>query len=135
MKPDHRGKWIFGLLLGAWLLVVAWQIEEHHRVVEAAKTDLRGRSHEIANTLSAVTRALMFRGVVIQNRLEPVLKELESDPFSTTAKLLYLGLLNTDGKPIVSVGDTNLFPGESFAGTELWSDNSAVFVWPVEWPS
>jgi len=134
MKPDNRGKWVFGLLLGAWLVVVAWQIEEHHRVVEAAKTDLRGRSHEIADTLSAVTRALMFRGVVTQNRIEPLLKELESDPFSTTVKLLYLGLLNTDGKPIVSVGDTNLFPGESFAGTELWSDNNVVFVWPVQWP-
>jgi signal transduction histidine kinase len=132
MKPDQRGKWVFGLLLGAWLLVVAWQIEEHHRLVEAAQSDLRGRSREIAGTLSAVTRALVFRGVAVQDRLEPVLQELIRDRTNSAVKLLYLGLLNTEGKPIVAVGSTNLFPGESFAGNELWSDTNVIFVWPVE---
>jgi signal transduction histidine kinase len=132
MKPDQRGKWVFGLLLGAWLLVIAWEIEEHHRVVEAAKSDLRSRSHGIAGTLSAVTRALKFRDAVIQDRLEPVLQELISDRINASVKLFYLGLLNTEGKPIVAVGDTNLFPGENFVGNELWSDTNVVFVWPVE---
>ena len=131
MKPDQRGKWVFGLLLGTWLLVIAWQIEEHHRLVEAAKSDLRGRSREIAGTLSAVTRALRFHDAVIQDRLEPVLTELVKDRTNSAVKLLYLGLLNTEGKPIVAVGSTNLFPGESFAG-ELWSDTNVIFVWPVE---
>jgi signal transduction histidine kinase len=132
MKPDQRGKWVFGLLLGAWLLVIAWQIEEHHGVVDAAKSDLRSRSHGIAGTLSAVTRALKFHDAVIQDRLEPVLKELISDRLNASVKLFYLGLLNTEGQPIVAVGDTNLFPGESFAGNELWSDTNVIFVWPVE---
>ncbi len=131
MKPDQRGKWVFGLLLGAWLLVIAWQIEEHHHLVGAAQSDLRGRSREIAGTLSAVTRALDFRNTVIQERLEPVLHELIQDRTNSIVKLLYLGLLNTEGKPIVADGDTNLFPGESFAG-ERWSDTNVIFVWPVE---
>ena len=113
------------------MLVIAWQIEEHHRLVAAAQSDLRSRSREIAGTLSAVTRALKFRDAVIQDRLEPVLKELISDRTSSAVKLLYLGLLNTEGKPIVADGDTNLFPGESFAG-ERWSGTNVIFVWPVE---
>jgi signal transduction histidine kinase len=132
VKPERRSQWVLGLLLGAWLLVVGWQIEEHHRVVAAAQSDLRSRSRGIANTLSAVTRALQFRGAVVQNRLEPVLKELVDDPNHTAVKLFYLGLLNTDGHPIVSVGDTNLFSQGAVAGNELWSDDNVTFVWPVE---
>ncbi|MGA2029054.1 MAG: hypothetical protein ABSG87_03165, partial [Verrucomicrobiota bacterium] len=61
MELKRRNTLIYGLLLGVWLLVVGWQVEEHHRVQESAKTDLRNRSNEIANTLSAVIRALRFR--------------------------------------------------------------------------
>ena len=69
MNPERPSPWAAGLLLGAWLLVVGWQTEEHLRVVESAKTDLRSQSHEIANTVSAVIRAARFRGVVVQDRL------------------------------------------------------------------
>ena len=62
MELKRRSTLIYGLLLGVWLLVVAWQIEEHSRVQEAAKRNLRSRSTEIGNTLSAVMRALRFRG-------------------------------------------------------------------------
>ena len=120
------------LLLGAWLLVVGWQIEEHHRVVAAAQSDLRSRSRGIANTLSAVTRALQFRGAVFQNRLEPVLKELVEDRTHAAVKLFYLGLLNTDGHPVVAVGDTNLSLQQPLAGNELWSEDNVIFVWPLE---
>ncbi len=132
MKPKQRGRWVTGLLLGAWLLVVAWQVDEHHRVVEAAKSDLRSRSHEIAGTLSAVTRALQFRGAIFQNRLEPVLNELVNNRTNALVKLFYVGLLNTDGDPVVAVGDTSLFSREILAGNELWSDNYVTFVLPVE---
>ena len=76
MQTRRNSLLIYGLLLGVWLLVVAWQVEEHVRVREAAKFDLRGSSHEIAHTLGAVTRALRFRGALFQVRLEPVLNEL-----------------------------------------------------------
>ena len=130
LKRSH--KLAAGLLAAVWLLVVGWQVEEHLRVVEAAKSDLRSRSHEIAGTLSAVTRALRFRGALFQDRLEPVLSELVSNRTSVLVKLLYVGLLNTDGDPVTAAGDTNLFSREIPASGELWSDSHVTFVLPVE---
>ncbi len=134
MKSDHRGKWVSGLLLGTWLLVVAWQVEEHHRVVETAKTDLRNRSREIASTLGAVTHALRFRGTVFQERLEPVLNELvnRTNALVNSSGLVYVGLLNTEGEPVVAVGNTNLLPHEILTEREEWSDDYVTFVLPVE---
>ena len=76
MQPRRNSTLIYGLLLGVWVLVVAWQVEEHVRIRDAAKTGLRKRSKDIANTLGAVVRGLRFRGAVFQDRLEPVLGEL-----------------------------------------------------------
>ncbi len=123
-----------GLLAGAWLLVVGWQVQEHQRVVEAAKSDLRNRSREIASTLSAVTRALRFRGAVFQERLEPVLNELVSNhtnSFVNSSGLLAIGLLNTEGEPVVAAGDTNLLVRELLADRERWTDGCVTFVLPV----
>jgi signal transduction histidine kinase len=131
MNTEQRSRWVTGLLLGAWLLVIAWQVEEHQRVVGAAKSDLLSRAHEIAGTLSAVTHALSFRGAIFQERLEPVLNELVKNRTNSLVKLIYVGLLNTDGDPVVAVGDTNLFSHEILAGSELWSDNYVTFVLPV----
>jgi signal transduction histidine kinase len=132
MEFKRRHQLAAGLLAAAWLLVVGWQAQEHRRVVEAAKSDLRSRSHEIAGTLSAVTRALRFRGAVFQERLEPVLNELVNSRPNALVKLIYVGLLNNDGDPVVAVGDTNLFSHEIIAEGEHWSDNDVIFVLPVE---
>ena len=97
MNREQRGRWVAGLLLGAWVLVIAWQVTEHRRVVEAAKSDLRNRSREIAHTLSAVTRALRFRGAVFQERLEPVLNDLASvrpNALVRTSPLIAIALRN-----------------------------------------
>src|SRR5271154_5189192 len=98
MQPKSRSPLIYGLLLGVWLLVVAWQIEEHVSVREAAKADLRHRSREIASTLSAVTRALRFRGATPQERLDPLLNELVNNRTNepvNSIRLISVGLLNT----------------------------------------
>jgi signal transduction histidine kinase len=117
------------------VLVVAWQAEEHARVREAAKTDLRNRSQEIANTVSAVIRAARVRGTVVQERLEPVLALLvngRTNVLVKSSELISITLLNTNGDPVVSVGNTNLFSREILAGSEFWSDHYASFVLPVE---
>ncbi len=135
MNREQRGLWVGTLLLGAWLLVVAWQVTEHRRVVEAAKSDLRNRSHEIASTLSAVTRALRFRGALFQDRLDPVLNELarvRTNALVSTSPLLALGLLNSEGDTVVSAGQTNLLARESVGESERWSEENVVFVLPVE---
>ena len=134
MKPEQRARWVAGLLLGAWLIVVAWQVDEHSRVVEAARADLRHRSHEIASTLSTVTRVLRFRGVTPQERLNPVLDELinnRTNEPASSSPLLSVGLLNTNGDIIVAAGDTNLLSPEILAEREHWSHDSVAFIWPV----
>ena len=134
MEPRRRSALIYGLLLGVWLLVVGWQIEEHARVEAAAKTDLRNRSTGIANTLSAVVRALRFRGTLLQDRLQPVLDDMVNsgtNGLPVVTEVLSVALINTDGKPIVSAGDTNLIPGEALSESELWTVDSVTFVNPV----
>src|SRR5580693_5873426 len=132
MNREQRSRWVTGLLLGAWLVVIAWQLDEHRRVVDAAKDDLRKSSHAIARTLSTVTRVIRFRGATPQDRLDPVLKELinngTNEPASSS-RLLTVGLLNNDGDPIVSEGDTNLLSKETLAEHERWSDDYVTFIW------
>jgi hypothetical protein len=135
MELKRSSKLVYGLLLGAWLLVVGWQVEEHFRVVEAGKSDLRNRSHEIANTLSAVTRALRFRGTIFQERLEPVLNELvtsRTNAIFNSGGLLSVGLLNPEGEPVVAAGDTNLLAGVNVSEREHWAGGAVIFVLPIE---
>ena len=135
MDSKRRSNLVYGLLTGVWLLVVAWQCEEHYRVVNAAKIDLRHRSHEIADTLSAVTRALRFRGATPQDRLDPVLNELvnsRTNEPASSIRLLSVGLLNTNGETIVAVGETNLLSREILGERESWSDDYVTFIWPVD---
>ena len=134
MQTRRNSNLIYGLLFAVWVLVVAWQVEEHARVREAAKTDLRNRSQEIANTLSAVTHALRIRGATPQERLDPLLKELvrnRTNELVNSIRLISVGLLNTDGDYIVAVGNTNLLSRETPAESERWSDGYVTFIWPV----
>ena len=135
MQPRRNSTLIYGLLAGAWLLVVGWQVEEHQRVVEASKSDLRGSSHEIARTLGAVTRAMSFRGTLFQDRLDPVLKELvkvRTNALVNSSGLLAVSLLNAEGDPLISAGNTNLLSRETLGESERWSDTSVTFVLPIE---
>jgi signal transduction histidine kinase len=135
MELQRRSALIYGLLLVVWLLVAGWQIEEHVRVEAAAKTDLQNRSIGIANTLSAVVRALRFRGTLLQDRLQPVLDDMvnsNTNGLPGFTELLSVALINTDGKPIISAGDTNLIPNEALSESEpMWTANSVTFVNPV----
>src|ERR1035437_6069417 len=70
MELKRRTTLIYGLTLAVWVLVVFWQVQEHVRVKEAAKTELRDSSGVIANFLSAVIRGMRFRGAVLQDNLE-----------------------------------------------------------------
>ncbi|MEI8291502.1 MAG: ATP-binding protein [Verrucomicrobiota bacterium] len=134
MELKRQSKLAYGLLAGMWLVVVGWQGQEHFRVVEAAKSDLRNRSREIASTLGAVTRALRFRGAIFQERLEPVLNELVNSRTNTivnSSGLAAVGLLNPEGNPVITAGDTNLLSRELSTEGEHWSDNFVTFVMPM----
>ena len=136
MERNRRSPLIYLLLLGGWALIVAWQIEEHSRVQEAARNDLRSRSTEIGNTLGAVMRALSFRGrQVLQERLEPVLNELingRTNELVSSGGLISIALLNTAGEPIVAAGNTNLMPAGVLSEREYWTHDSVTFLNPIE---
>ncbi len=133
MDLTRRSTLIYGFLLFVWVLVVGWQIEEHVRVRETAKAELRGNAHVIANFLSATIRGQGFRGAVVQERLEPVLKVLvnaRTNELTRPSELLTITLLNSAGDPVISAGDTNL-PQPAAAGGEYWGQSTVTFVNPV----
>lgn len=133
MDISRRSTLIYALLSLVWVLVVVWQVEEHVRIREAAKTELRGNAHVLANFLSATIRGQRFRGAVIQDRLEPVLDLLvgsRTNELTRPSELLGVTLLNSAGDPIVSAGNTNyLLP--SAAEGEYWTPDAVTFVNPV----
>ena len=135
MQPRRNSTLIYGLLLGVWVLVVAWQIEEHVRVREAAKTALRKRSEAIANTLGAVVRGLQFRGAVFRDRLEPVLGELVASDTNgvESGEVISIELLNAAGDAVASAGrPIDLEQKDILQVGEHWGLRSMTRVYPVE---
>lgn len=134
MDISRRSTLIYGLLALVWVLVVGWQVEEHMRVREVAKTELRGRANVFANVLSATIRGLRFRGAVIQGRLEPVLDLLvpgHTNELVRPTEVLAITLLNSQGDPVLSVGDTNFVQPMATQEGEYWGPNAVTFVNPV----
>jgi hypothetical protein len=88
MDMTRRSSLVFGLLAAVWVLVAAWQVEEHLRVAETARTDLRNRSEATANTLGSVLRGLQLRrgggSGVFGDRLQPVLTILSTAALTTS---------------------------------------------------
>jgi signal transduction histidine kinase len=135
MQYRRNSLLIYGLLFGVWALVVAWQVDEHVRVREAARTGLRKRSEAIANTLGAVVRGLQFRGAVFQDRLEPVLGELVADDTNGTAsgEVVSITLLNAAGESVASAGrPIDLGQKDILQVGEHWGLRSMTRVYSVE---
>ncbi len=137
MEMTRRSLLIYVLLLATWVLVVGWQAEEHLRVKGSAKADLRGRSKDIANTLSAFIRGLRFReGTVLQNRLEPVLNELvngRTNELVKSSELISIALLNAAGEPVASAGKPiDLEQRDIVQEGERWGRLSVTLVNPVD---
>jgi len=137
MELTRRSLLVYGLLAAVWLLVLGWQIEEHHRVKEAAKTDLRNRSKDIAKTVSAFIRGLRFRGggPVLQEQLEPVLNELvngRTNELFKSSELMGIELLNAAGEPVASAGvPIDMEQKDLLQEGERWGFRSVTLVNPV----
>src|ERR1022692_405398 len=107
MEPKRRSTLIYGRLLAVWVVIVVWQLNEHARVEEGGRNDLRSGSKEIANTIGAVIRGQQFRGAVFRNNLEPVLNELvggRTNELSQQSEVISIALLNAAGGEITSAG-------------------------------
>ena len=137
MEMTRRSWLVYGLLAAVWVLVLGWQVEEHVRVRDAAKTDLRNRSKDIANTLSAFIRGLRFReGTVLQNRVESVLNELvngRTNELVKSSEVISIALLNASGDQVVSAGKPiDLEHKEILQEGERWGRQSVTLVNPVD---
>jgi signal transduction histidine kinase len=137
MELTRRSLVVYGLLLAVWVMVLGWQVEEHLRVKEAAKTDLRNRSKEIANTLSAILRVVRFRGGAIPpERLDPVLNELvhgRTNELVKSSELITIALLDANNTPLFVAGRP-LDPQREeqlFEGGEHWGERGVTLVNPI----
>jgi signal transduction histidine kinase len=131
MELKRRSVLIFGLLLGIWLLLVGWQVEEHLHVREVARTMVVNQAKDISTTLGIVLRSQRrFGGVVSKERLEASLTELvNQDKFELNA----IALLNAGGDVVASAGSgidySNL---ESSSSPEIWGAQTVTLLNPVD---
>jgi signal transduction histidine kinase len=135
MELTRRNLLVYGLILGVWLLVVGWQVEEHIRVREAARADLRGRSKDIANTLSAIIRGMRFRGVIPEDRIEPVLNEMvngRTNELVKSSELISIALLNAANQRVIEAGRHIDPQNEAMQQGERWGSKTVTIVNPVD---
>lgn len=96
----RHSRLVYGLLLTAWILILAWQIAEHRRVRASERAALILRSRDITTTLGLVIRSQRrFGGMVSQNNLESALTELVQ-----SGDLTSIAILNAAGEVMVSAG-------------------------------
>lgn len=135
MELTRRSVAVYGVLAAVWLLVGSWQVHEHLRVREAARTGLRNRSIDIANTLSAFIRGMRFRGSVLQDRLEPVLDEMvaSTNDLVKASELISIVLLNASNEPVASAGrPIDLNEADIVQAGERWGNATLTIVNPVD---
>ena len=133
MELNRRSLLVYGLLVAVWALVLGWQVEEHLRVKEGAKTDLRNRSKDIANTLSAIIRGMRFRGGIASERLVPVLNEMiqgRTNELVKSSDLISIVLLDANNQALVSAGRPIDPQREEqlFRNGEHWGEHSVTLV-------
>jgi signal transduction histidine kinase len=131
MELKSRNTLIYGLLLGVWGLVAAWQLAEHLRVREEARAALVNRAKDISTTLGIVLRSQRrFGGVVSKERLEASLMELVRQE---KVELDGIALLNAAGEMVASAGTGIDLQVRSAAGTtEKWNAQTVTLVNPVD---
>jgi signal transduction histidine kinase len=131
MELNRRSTLLYGLLLGVWVLVVAWQLAEHLRVREEARAALVNRAKDISTTLGIVLRSQRrFGGVVSKERLEASLTELVRQE---KAELDGIALLNAAGEMVASAGTGIDLQVRGAAGTtEKWNAQTVTLVNPVD---
>lgn len=121
----HRSRlWVYGLLLAGWGIILGWQITEHHRVGDAARSELRNRAKDISTTVGIVLRSQRRFGVISKERIEPALAGLvRPDELSAVA------LLNAAGEIVASAPtNSDLHVKATSRSPELWEANSVTIM-------
>ena len=133
MDLTRRSLLVYGLLLGIWGVVVAWQAEEHVRFREYEKSALRRRSKSVANTLGAVIRGSQYRGATFKRVLQPVLDDLVNGT-NEIGEVVSIALLNTPNDPPLASAGRPVDPeqNEIVQEGERWGLKAVTFVYPVQ---
>ncbi len=121
----RRSYMVYGLLLMAWLLVIAWQWEEHARVRRSARAAMINRAKDISGTLGLVLRSQRrFGGVVSKERVESTLRELVKP-----GELNAIALLNAAGEVVASAGPIDHFdPKIGVPAGEHWEGRTVTLM-------
>jgi signal transduction histidine kinase len=135
MELARRNLFVYVLLAGVWALIAAWQVQEHVRVENYARTSLRNRSKDIADTMGSFIRGLQWGGAVFSDRLQPVLDRLASSPtneLSSSGEVLSVLLLNTNGDLVAKAGNPiDLQQKDLLQQSEHWGPKSLVIAYQV----
>jgi len=113
---DRRTQFVFTLLAIVWVIIIAWQMVEHRRVVSAARNELRNTARDVTTTLGIVMRSQRRFGVISRERLESALNELIRANIAKS-----IALLNASGEVVAS------------AGPEIEALAKGVFVYGQSW--
>jgi signal transduction histidine kinase len=135
MDQKRRNSIVYVLLLVVWFLVLGWQTEEHLRVKDYARSSLRNRSHDIANTLGSFIRGLQFRGAVFGDKLQPVLDDLvygRTNDTVAAGEVFSVQLLNAAGEAVASAGKAVDLSQKDTQEGERWGTHSLTVVYPIE---
>jgi signal transduction histidine kinase len=135
MEANRRHGLVYVLLAGVWVVVMAWQVQEHLRVKDYARQALRHRSSDIASTLGSFIRGLQFRGAVFGDRLQPVIEDLvggRNNELLASGEVISVALVNASGEVVASAGrQIDLTQKEAQEG-ERWGASTITFVYPIE---
>jgi len=124
MDIGRRSTLLYGLLLAAWGLVLAWQTAEHFRVRRAARAQLIYRAQDISTTLGIVLRSQRRFGVLSKERLESALHDLVRP-----GELKGIALLNAAGDVVASAGVLGDFQTKGVEGpAERWNKQTVTLM-------
>src|SRR5262245_9555629 len=135
MESNRRSMLVNLFLAGVWVVILAWQIQEHLRVKDYARQALRHRSRDIASTLGSFIRGLQFRGAVFGDRLQPVIQYLgggRANDLVTSGEVVSVALLNAKGETVASAGRSIELDQKDIQEGERWGNNVITFIYPVE---
>ena len=124
METPRRSLLIYTLLFATWALLLGWQVAEHARVKESARTELINRAKDISTTVGIVLRSQRHFGVISKERLESALTDLVKP-----GELNAVALLNAAGDVVVSAGATNnILPTGTGRPAELWAEQTVTLM-------
>jgi signal transduction histidine kinase len=124
MDISRRSTLIYGLLLAAWVLALAWQTAEHFRVRRAARAQLIYRAQDISTTLGIVLRSQRRFGVLSKERLESALHDLVRP-----GELNGIALLSAAGNVVASAGALGDFQAKGVEGpAERWNEQTVTLM-------